>query len=524
MRTVVADAVAPADDGRRGRDRVAHRGPRGRADRAAARAWSDCRPSTSSGRAASIITMCRSRSAMLRRRRDRMVRPRALGGAGRGRGHGSRAGDRSRVPALSAWCARAAFAVRYVARSAGRARAPRDYGLALAVEFARGVPRRRRPGSLERAACATPSAINWLALAVIGGLGSRARRAIRQRRRWRVRLACSAARRPPRRSALFLWIEPRCLRGPYAMMDPAVWPIWLAHVREMQPLLALTGREPAHRRSRSRRSRRRRSWPPSCCCAIRELRARSRLSSSRRAALLRRRSDDARGGQGAIPTRPGSACRWSRLSRCICSRCCGCSQLLPRVAVGLLLTPAVLSLGAITIAECGRASAHGDSFNAPKRSACFKTAKLCGACAASARPGRGRHRLRAVPAGADAARGAGRALSPAVRGHRRRRTRSSPRRPMRAQEFLARERATYVAELRTGAPALDDAASTARAYAAGCGPGADPAGSNGARSPGHSPFIASALIGLGAVRAAETTSHFRDPPPCGPKWPSYMTL
>ena len=44
--------------------------------------------------------------------------------------------------------------------------------------------------------------------------------------------------------ALFLWIEPRCLRGPYAMMDAAVWPIWLAHVHEMKPLIALTAESP----------------------------------------------------------------------------------------------------------------------------------------------------------------------------------------------------------------------------------------------------------------------------------------
>ena len=57
----VADAVAPADDRRRRRHRLAHRGTRGGADRLLARGASDCRPSTSSGRAASIITTCRSR-------------------------------------------------------------------------------------------------------------------------------------------------------------------------------------------------------------------------------------------------------------------------------------------------------------------------------------------------------------------------------------------------------------------------------------------------------------------------------
>jgi hypothetical protein len=38
---------------------------------------------------------------------------------------------------------------------------------------------------------------------------------------------------------LFLLLDPHCLRGPYGAMDPAVKPIWLSHVREMQPLLTV---------------------------------------------------------------------------------------------------------------------------------------------------------------------------------------------------------------------------------------------------------------------------------------------
>ena len=45
-------------------------------------------------------------------------------------------------------------------------------------------------------------------------------------------------------AGLFVWIEPRCLKGPYAMMDPEVWAIWLAHVREMQPLIPLMAKSP----------------------------------------------------------------------------------------------------------------------------------------------------------------------------------------------------------------------------------------------------------------------------------------
>lgn len=46
---------------------------------------------------------------------------------------------------------------------------------------------------------------------------------------------------------------------------------------------------------------------------------------------------------------------------------------MPRAAVGVLLTPAVLSLGAITIANAAGLGAH-DSFNRTESNACFKTA------------------------------------------------------------------------------------------------------------------------------------------------------
>src|SRR6478752_7565604 len=58
-----------------------------------------------------------------------------------------------------------------------------------------------------------------------------------------VQLACALAAGAIA-AAAFAVIEPRCLRGPYALMDAAVWPIWLAHVREMKPLIALTIESP----------------------------------------------------------------------------------------------------------------------------------------------------------------------------------------------------------------------------------------------------------------------------------------
>ena len=128
--------------------------------------------------------------------------------------------------------------------SIAKARAPAaDYGLALAAASLVGVPGHRRAGPLD-ARCLRRHR-DQLACAGGRSAGSGLALAARVRERSTPRaLACDAPSPARLRSALFVWIEPRCLRGPYAMMDPAVWPIWLAHVREMQPLIALMVESP----------------------------------------------------------------------------------------------------------------------------------------------------------------------------------------------------------------------------------------------------------------------------------------
>jgi hypothetical protein len=44
---------------------------------------------------------------------------------------------------------------------------------------------------------------------------------------------------------VFALIEPRCLGGHYALVDPAVWPAWLGSVSETKPLTELMARAPA---------------------------------------------------------------------------------------------------------------------------------------------------------------------------------------------------------------------------------------------------------------------------------------
>ena len=45
-------------------------------------------------------------------------------------------------------------------------------------------------------------------------------------------------------AASLLLIEPACLKGPFGLADAAIWPVWLADVREMQPLFSVLRKNP----------------------------------------------------------------------------------------------------------------------------------------------------------------------------------------------------------------------------------------------------------------------------------------
>lgn len=135
----------------------------------------------------------------------------------------------------------AAFAARYVLDRAG-ARAAADYGLALAASSVAAFFIIVGPDHWARAEC-DAIAINWVAPVAIGGLGLALAGSLFASDRTIMRLACMLVTGAAA-ATLFGWIEPRCLRGPYGMVDPAVWPIWLAHAREMQPLIPLMAKDP----------------------------------------------------------------------------------------------------------------------------------------------------------------------------------------------------------------------------------------------------------------------------------------
>ena len=78
--------------------------------------------------------------------------------------------------------------------------------------------------------------LNVVAGAVIGAIGLFA--AGRLAGAWTLRLA-SLAVVGVTAAAAFVAIEPVCLGGPFAKVDPAQWPLWMAHVNEAKSLFQL---------------------------------------------------------------------------------------------------------------------------------------------------------------------------------------------------------------------------------------------------------------------------------------------
>jgi hypothetical protein len=118
----------------------------------------------------------------------------------------------------------------------------RAYGLALAggmlAAFLVSVP----PAHWMQNVCDT-LAINTAAAAGVGGLALAAAGSwgARSGRTGRFAAASSAAAIA---LATFVLFEPRCVGGPYALMDPALRAIWLAHMSEMQSLVDLMQKGP----------------------------------------------------------------------------------------------------------------------------------------------------------------------------------------------------------------------------------------------------------------------------------------
>ncbi len=259
----------------------------------------------------------------------------------------------------------AAFAARYVIDARG-AQAAADYGLALAASSLAGFFVIVGPDHWTRGVC-DEIAVNWIALTVVGGLGLAVAAKFASERMSvrcaRVFLIGAVA------TALFLAIEPRCLRGPYAMMDPAVWPIWLAHVREMKPLIPLMIESPLTGIAIA-------TFPAVALIAALVL-ARSREYRADFGFLVATAAFVMAAVMTLAAIKSASYATWLAMPLVACFalhlfRLLRLESLVPRAAVGVLLTPAVLSLGAVTIANAAGIGAH-DSFNRTEPEACFKS-------------------------------------------------------------------------------------------------------------------------------------------------------
>jgi hypothetical protein len=256
-----------------------------------------------------------------------------------------------------------AFAARYFVDPKS-ARATGDYGLALAASSVAAFFVIVGPDHWTRGVC-DAIAINWVTLTASGGAGLALAAHFANERR-SIRFA-SVLLTGAMAITLFAAIEPRCLRGPYAMVDPAVWPIWLAHVREMQPLLSLMAESPLTGIAIA-------AFPFAALIAVIVLARSLRVDFGflvAAAAFLASVVTTLAAVKGAsyatwlaMPLVAAFAVHVFAALRL--------QSLLPRVAVGVMLTPAVLSLGAITLANAAGIGAQ-DNFHRNESNVCFKT-------------------------------------------------------------------------------------------------------------------------------------------------------
>jgi hypothetical protein len=169
---------------------------------------------------------------------------------------------------------------------------------------------------------------------------------------------------------VFLLLEPRCIRGPFALVDPGIWPVWHDQVRELQPLLAVFRTNPLTAAGIA-------AFPAAALLATLALaaeRPRRRdfgfvVAASVFAVAVAMTLAAIRGYSYAMwlgmPLVAVAALRLFALLRL--------EMLAARLALGLLLTPMAVSASAITIAHASGFN-DSDDFARPASRHCFRTA------------------------------------------------------------------------------------------------------------------------------------------------------
>jgi hypothetical protein len=257
----------------------------------------------------------------------------------------------------------AALALHYVFDPGAAARL-RAYGLALTASTLAGFLVTVGPDHWTRSVC-DELAINSAAAAIAGGLGlALASLRFAAQGPWRRGAALIAAAAAA--AALGLWFEPRCLGGPFALMDPAIRTLWLMNIAEMQPLATIMREMPLSGVAQL-------AFPSLALLAtLLVARGRQRdfgLLTAAAAFLLALALMIAVNkfyayslwlGTPLVAAAALTVFDWLKLT-----------SLVPRFMVALLITPATVTFGAMTIASAA-GTRQGVDLDPPERQACLR--------------------------------------------------------------------------------------------------------------------------------------------------------
>jgi hypothetical protein len=260
----------------------------------------------------------------------------------------------------------AVFAIRFIVEP-DAARDLRIYGSTVAASTMAALLLTVAPGRWAVSAC-DALAFNSAGAVVIGGLGLwLIAGGIGARPLWRGVLVAAVA---VGALAILTVAEPRCLGGPYALVDAQVRPLWLAHVREMQPLLSVFARSPLTGLGIA-------TFPAAAVLATFVLAPRAEFR--RDLGFLVAGSSLLLAVVTMFAAIKGySYAMWlgMPLVAAFALQLCAAlklTALVPRFVAGLLLTPMALSAGAITIANAAGID-EDENFTRPERQICFRTA------------------------------------------------------------------------------------------------------------------------------------------------------
>jgi hypothetical protein len=259
----------------------------------------------------------------------------------------------------------AALALHFVADRSAAAQL-RAYGLALALAVGVAFLLNVAPDHWARSVC-DAIAINLTAAVLIAGTGMAlvASRFADERRTIRAAAVAAVAVLALLEFALF---NPRCLAGPYAMVDPAIRPIWLADVAEDQTLFRMLADATSNAIAIA-------AYPAAAlAAALMCLQAHER--ARRFATLVAGVTALIAVASFVAAIRNYSYAIWFGLPLVAVAALHLFERLklhrpVQRFLAALLATPTVLTLGAITIASAAGTGAPVD-LNSPERQACVR--------------------------------------------------------------------------------------------------------------------------------------------------------